>query len=82
MQLHTAFLFGDKAFHLQYVARMPNKQAQDVKLALLNAITRYCMEHSVCRQQIIAKYFDGDGSEEKFLSKVRDCTQEAGDVLD
>ena len=72
---------------------MQNEQAQDVKLALLNAITRYCMEHSICRQQIIAKYFD-DGSmselcntcdvcqKEEVPEQVRDCTQEASDVLE
>ena len=76
------------------IARMQNEQAQDVKLALLNAITRYCMEHSICRQQIIAKYFDDDGSVSKLCNtcdvcqkeevpeQVRDCTQEASDVLE
>ena len=87
------FRFGDRAFHLRNMARMQNEQAQDVKLALLNAITRYCMEHSICRQQIIAKYFD-DGSmselcntcdvcqKEEVPEQVRDCTQEASEVLE
>ena len=52
------------------------------------------MEHSICRQQIIAKYFGDDESmnaicntcdvcqKEEHPEQVRDCTQEAKDILE
>ena len=73
---------------------MQSEQAKDAQLALLNAITKFCMEHSICRQQIIAKYFGDDESmngicntcdvcqKEEHPEQVRDCTQEAKDILE
>ena len=54
------FRFEDRSFHLRNITRMHSEQAKDLKLMLLNAITRFCMEHSICRQQILAKYFWDD----------------------
>ena len=53
------FQFEDRSFHLRNITRMHSEQAKDLKLVLLNAITHFCMEHSICRQQILAKYFWG-----------------------
>ncbi len=88
------FRFGDRSFHIQNITKMQSEQAKDAQLALLNAITKFCMEHSICRQQIIAKYFGDDESmngicntcdvcqKEEHPEQVRDCTQEAKDILE
>ena len=54
------FRFEDRSFHLRNITRIKSEQAKDLKRVLLNAITRFCMEHFICRQQILAKYFGDD----------------------
>ena len=51
------FRFGDRMFHLRNISRLELNEVKDNKLHLLNSLTHFCMEESVCRQQIIAKYF-------------------------
>ena len=51
------FSFGDRMFHLKNISKLSSEQLKDNKLCLLNAMTSFCMEHSICRTQLIAKYF-------------------------
>ena len=49
------FRFGDRSFHLRNITALPT--AHENKLSLLNSITDFCMQQSLCRQQCICKYF-------------------------
>ena len=49
------FRFGDRSFHLRNLASVPCSEGN---LALLNSITDFCMQTSLCRQQFIPKYFE------------------------
>lgn len=49
------YRFGDRSFHLRNIADLPSNEAN---LSLLNSITDFCMQTSLCRQQFIAKYFE------------------------
>ena len=88
------FRFEDRSFHLHNITRMQSEQAKNTKLLLLNEITWFCMEHFICRQQIIGKYF-GDKKaildtcdlcdvcqREELQNQVKDCTQDAKDILE
>lgn len=52
------FRFGNRSFHLRNIASLPSNEAN---LSLLNSITDFCMQRSLCRQQFIAKYFEDSG---------------------
>jgi len=49
------FRFGDRSFHLRNIAALPSSEAS---MSLLNSITDFSMQTSLCRQQFIAKYFE------------------------
>lgn len=88
------FRFNDRTFHLRNISRMETEQSRSTKLVLLNSMTRFCMEHSVCRQQMIDKYFGDEESlgdicnlcdvcqNDKVTDEVTDHTQEAKNVLE
>lgn len=51
------FRFGDRSFHLRNIAAM---SCTEGSLTLLNSLTDFCMQASLCRQQFIARYFEED----------------------
>ena len=64
------FRFGDRSFHLRNIAALPSHEAN---LSLLNVITDFCMQTSLCRQQFIAKYFEEEHGD---VCKCCDICQE------
>ena len=78
-------------FHLRNIARMALEQVKENKLHLLNSMTHFCTENSVCQQQIIAKYFEEEEGEpckvcdvcqKGVIQEVKDYTQEAKNVME
>ncbi len=85
------FRFEDRTFHLRNLSRLTLEQERENKIHLLNSITEFCMEYSVCRQQVIAKYFSEDVGEtckscdvcqKGVVHEVKDYTQEAKNVIE
>ena len=82
------FRFGDRSFHLRNIASLPSNETN---LSLLNSITDFCMQRSLCRQQFIAKYFEeelGDSCkccdicQEDSVREVKDFTPHAKNVIE
>ena len=80
------FRFGDRLFHLKNISRLSSEQLRNEKYVLLNAITSFCMEHSICRMQLIAKYFSEmqgdeckvcDVCQKGMTNQIKDFTNEA-----
>lgn len=52
------FRFADRFFHIRNIAALPTSDGHE--LSLLNKITNFCIQQSMCRQQFICKYFEED----------------------
>ena len=85
------FRFGDRLFHLKNISRLSSEQLRENKHFLLNAITSFCMENSICRTQFIAKYFSElqgdvckmcDICQKGMTRHVKDFTNEAKSILE
>lgn len=50
------FRFGDRFFHIRNIAALPTSDGHE--LDLLNSVTDFCIQQSMCRQQFICKYFE------------------------
>ena len=82
------FRFADRSFHLRNVAAM---SFSEDSLTLLNSLTDFCMQTSLCRQQFIARYFDEnlgeacdccDICQEDSFQEQKDLTLHARNVID
>ena len=82
------FRFADRSFHLRNVAAM---SFSEDSLTLLNSLTGFCMQTSLCRQQFIARYFDEnlgeacdccDICQEDSFQEQKDLTLHARNVID
>ena len=72
-------------------SRLSSEQLRENKHSLLNVITSYCMEHSLCRAQFMAKYFSElqgdvckmcDICQKGMTHQINDFTNEAKNILE
>ena len=84
------YRFEDRTFHLRNISKIESKQVTDDKLRMLNEITKFCMETSMCRVQSISRHFGEDESnpcgvcdicQKGSVPDLHDCTDEAKNVL-
>ena len=71
--------------------RLSSEQLRENKHSLLNVITSYCMKHTLCRAQFIAKYFSElqgdvckmcDICQKGMTHQIKDFTNEAKNILE
>ena len=85
------FRFADRTFHIRNISRVESREVKEKKQHLLDGLTHYCMEQSVCRQQVIAKYFSEDVCwpcnccdvcQKGVTHEVKDYSEEARNVVE
>lgn len=84
------FRFGDRTSHLRNISKIESKSVSEDKLHMLNEISKFCMEISLCRLQSMARHFGEDEGDhcnvcdicqKGSVPDMQDNTDEAKNVL-
>lgn len=84
------FRFGDRVFRLRNINQTVSDNVRQKKLKLLNEITQFCMQRSLCRIQNIARYFGEDEGDcchvcdicqKGIVNETKDYTDEAKNLV-